>query len=211
MGTLSYKLLCKRQLLLQLNNVSNRKSTSNSMNTHKVLLTNGQIIDKLYAHIHGLQHYAFSVFIFNTQGKLLLQQRAYQKYHSGGLWTNTCCSHPSTVEFPQLKEEAERRLLEEMGISCKLDYYFQFSYNTTCGNLIENEVDFIFVGYSDDTPIINHDEVNSYTWESLPLIKKDIIIHKNRYSKWFYSILKDHSEKITKKIRSDLNIHKFNN
>src|SRR4051794_281839 len=101
-------------------------------------------MEKMEVHRSGTLHRAFSVFIFNGKGQLLLQQRALDKYHSGGLWTNTCCSHPRVGELTP--DAAHRRLQEEMGMDCELTELFQFSYRHEFGNgLIENEYDHVFI------------------------------------------------------------------
>lgn len=140
-------------------------------------------IEKLEAHQKGLLHRAFSIFIFNAQGKLLLQQRAFTKYHSAGLWTNTCCSHPRPDETNE--NAAIRRLKEEMGIETALNYKGAFIYKAEFDNeLIEHEFDHVFVGTFNDNPIINIDEVNNYDWKTLDEIKKDISINPNNYTAW---------------------------
>lgn len=140
-------------------------------------------IEKLEAHQKGLLHRAFSVFIFNSQGKLLLQQRAFSKYHSAGLWTNTCCSHPRPHESNE--NAAIRRLREEMGIETPLTYKGSFIYKAEFDNkLIEHEYDHVFIGTYNDNPIINIDEVNNYDWKSLEDIKKDISINPKHYTAW---------------------------
>jgi isopentenyl-diphosphate delta-isomerase len=106
---------------------------------------------KMEAHQVGALHRAFSVFVFNSSGELLLQRRAIDKYHSGNLWTNTCCSHPRAGE-PTL-DAAHRRLREEMGMACDLTDMFSFTYRTEFDDgLIEHEIDHVFVGYSDEAP-----------------------------------------------------------
>src|SRR6478752_808854 len=106
-------------------------------------------IDKMEAHSLGLLHRAFSVFIFNTKGELLLQQRALNKYHSAGKWTNTCCSHPKPAE--ETEQAANRRLMEEMGMQCELTYGFNFIYKTIFENeLTEYEFDHVYFGISDE-------------------------------------------------------------
>lgn len=102
-------------------------------------------------HQLGLLHRAFSVFIFNAKGELLLQQRDDSKYHSGGLWTNTCCSHPRFGE--EVSSAIERRLHEEMGMHCKTSFAFSFIYKTKFANgLTEHELDHVYFGFTDDTP-----------------------------------------------------------
>src|ERR1700712_632794 len=120
-------------------------------------------MDKMAAHRSGTMHRAFSVFIFNSKGQLLLQQRALDKYHSGGLWTNTCCSHPRLGEFNI--DAAHRRLREEMGMDCELTELFQFSYRHEFDNgLIENEYDHVFMGINDELPLPNPAEVAGFRY-----------------------------------------------
>lgn len=142
------------------------------------------VMEKLKAHEQGKLHRAFSVFIFNDKNELLLQQRAINKYHSGGLWTNTCCSHPSPNET--IKDAANRRLFEEMGLTSDLKIVSNFIYKTDFENgLIEHELDYILVGNSNTIPKLNKDEVESYKWQSISEIKNDIIINPNQYTAWF--------------------------
>ena len=157
---------------------------------NKVLLTNGQYEDKMQAHIKGLQHYAFSVFLFDADERLLLQQRAFTKYHSGGLWSNTCCSHPMSIDdLAIIKEQAIARVKEEMGVECKLFYDSSFEYKSSCGDLIENEVDYIFYGYASNAPMINMDEVCSFKWDSVTNISESIKNNPESYTEWFKSIV----------------------
>ena len=115
-------------------------------------------MEKQEAHVKGLLHRAFSVFIFNDKNELLLQRRAVNKYHSGGLWTNTCCSHPRQNE--KTKDAAKRRLLEEMGMRSTLKKQFDFIYKAKLdNNLYEHEFDHVFFGFTNDLPIINQEEV----------------------------------------------------
>src|SRR5690606_10801431 len=120
-------------------------------------------MEKLLAHQQGELHRAFSVFIFNAKGELLLQQRAKHKYHGGGLWTNTCCSHPQWGE--DVDSSALERLNYEMGLKSNLELVYSFIYYTTVeNNLTEHELDHVFVGYSDQNPLPNDDEVQDYKW-----------------------------------------------
>jgi len=140
--------------------------------------------DKLIAHQKGLKHRAISNLIFNTKGEWLLQKRATNKYHSGGLWTNTCCSHPYPKESTQLA--AERRLLEEMGMKTELQYLFDFSYTVKIDNeLTENELDHVFIGKTDEPPIINIEEACDYAYISTERLTKEIKEHPERYTEWF--------------------------
>ena len=141
-------------------------------------------MEKQEAHVKGLLHRAFSVFIFNDKNELLLQRRAVNKYHSGGLWTNTCCSHPRQNE--KTKEAAKRRLLEEMGMRSALIKQFDFIYNAKLdNNLYEHEFDHVFFGFTNDLPIINPEEVESYTYKTLEDIGNEIKTTPENYTEWF--------------------------
>lgn len=140
-------------------------------------------MEKMEAHEKGALHRAFSIFIFNTNNELLLQQRAVSKYHSGGLWTNTCCSHPRVGE--NNLDAAKRRLLEEMGMVCNLDYIFNFTYRAEFEDgLTEHELDHVFFGISNQLPIINTEEVESYKYVDLAFLKADINVHPELYTPW---------------------------
>jgi len=131
-----------------------------------------------------------SVFIFNTDGELLLQQRSNHKYHSGGLWTNTCCSHPRPGE--EIKDAALRRLREEMGMEASLDFKCTFIYRAEFTNgLIEHEVDHIFTGTSNKTPEINSEEVMNYRWASLENIKEELRRNPGGFTYWFRIAVND--------------------
>ena len=146
------------------------------------------LMEKHEAHEKALLHRAFSVFIFNPEGKLLLQQRALSKYHSGGLWTNTCCSHPRANESTM--DAAHRRLNEEMGFDCELTERFHFLYQTPFENgLSEHELDFVFSGIYNGDPKPNPDEVCNYRWISLPDLDKEILDYPERFTIWFKIIL----------------------
>ncbi len=151
------------------------------------------LMDKLEAHEKGLLHRAFSVFVFNSQNELLLQRRAFGKYHSEGLWTNTCCSHP--IDGETLIEAGQRRLMEEMGIDCELTESFSFTYRALLDKgLTEYELDHVLIGHSDETPHLNTNEVMSFKWLSLEKIKKEIELHPKLYTEWFKIILEDYYE-----------------
>jgi isopentenyl-diphosphate delta-isomerase len=142
------------------------------------------VMEKLKAHQQGLLHRAFSIFIFNEHKELLLQQRALSKYHSAGLWTNTCCSHPRPNET--IKDAASRRLFEEMGLSCELQIKTNFIYKTSFDNgLTEHEYDYVLTGYTSQNPVINPEEVETYKWSTIEDIKKDIGIRPHNYTSWF--------------------------
>lgn len=142
------------------------------------------VMEKMQAHKQGLLHRAFSIFVFNNQQQLLLQQRAVSKYHSGGLWTNTCCSHPRPNET--IKDAAIRRLFEEMGMTCELTIKTNFIYKTPFENgLTEHELDYVLIGNSNSNPTINTAEVENFKWLSLEDIKKDIELNPHLYTSWF--------------------------
>ena len=159
------------------------------MSEEKVILVdvNDQpigLMNKQEAHVKGVLHRAFSVFIFNSNNQLLLQQRALHKYHSGGLWTNTCCSHPRDGE--STLEAANRRLMEEMGMTCSLDKKFDFIYKAKFDNdLYEHEFDHVFFGFSNDKPIINTEEVASFKYISLDDLRTEIKLNPHLYTEWF--------------------------
>ncbi len=141
------------------------------------------LMEKLEAHKKGLLHRAFSVFIFNSKRELLLQQRAFDKYHASGLWTNTCCSHQRVGESDLAA--AHRRLQEEMGLSCELRYAFNFIYKASLDNgLTEHEFDHVFIGHSDQLPVINAKEVADYKYADLNWLKQDIIQKPHLYTPW---------------------------
>lgn len=147
-------------------------------------------MEKMEAHEKGILHRAFSVFIFNSKGELLLQQRALTKYHSAGLWTNTCCSHPSPSE--NTLDAAKRRLKEEMGLACELNYKTSFIYKTNFDNgLIEHEFDHVFFGNCDHEPSINLEEVERYLWKDVIEIMDDIKKDPEKYTSWFKIAMKN--------------------
>lgn len=142
------------------------------------------VMEKLEAHEKGLLHRAFSVFIFNNQGQLMIHQRALSKYHSPGLWTNTCCSHQQIGET--CLEAAQRRLNEEMGFDCEMEEIFQFIYRAEFSNgLIEHEYDHVFIGHFNELPNINPDEVNAWKWISPKELDADLRANPNSYTEWF--------------------------
>ena len=140
-------------------------------------------MDKLQAHCSGKLHRAFSIFIFNSSGELLLQQRAFEKYHSGGKWTNTCCSHPQLGE--DTEAAAHRRLREEMGMQCTLSKVFCFTYRAVVDNgLIENEIDHVFFGQTDDLPRPNDEEVAAVRYVTMTELETDIRTNPSHYTAW---------------------------
>jgi isopentenyl-diphosphate delta-isomerase len=147
-------------------------------------------MEKQEAHQKGVLHRAFSVLIFNVKGELLLQQRALDKYHSGGLWTNTCCSHPRKGETTE--EAAHRRLQEEMGFDCELKLHQSFIYKAPFDNgLTEHELDYIYVGKYENNPDFNPAEVNSFKWISMPDLYSQLIEEPAIFTVWFKMIM-DH-------------------
>jgi len=152
-------------------------------------------MEKMEAHRRGRLHRAFSVFVFDDEKRLLLQQRATHKYHSGGLWTNTCCSHPRPTEATQ--EAAIRRLQEEMGIKADLAYAFSFHYRAPFSNgLVEHEFDHVFTAHSGQQPSINPDEVSGFRWIGLEELEKEIAAHPEAFTAWFKQIYKSVFEHI---------------
>lgn len=141
-------------------------------------------MEKMEAHVKGVLHRAISVFIFNSKGEMLLQQRAHGKYHSPGLWTNTCCSHPAPGEASLAA--AERRLQEEMGLTCRLEHAFWFQYKASFDNgLIEHELDHVFIGHTDETPTPNPEEAASWQYASPAAIREEMEENPARYTVWF--------------------------
>ena len=142
------------------------------------------LMPKLEAHEKALLHRAFSVFIFNDKNELMLQQRALNKYHSPGLWTNTCCSHQREGESNI--EAGKRRLNEEMGFVTDLEETISFIYKAPFDNgLTEHEFDHVMIGYYNDEPKINLDEVANWKWMLLEDVKTDIGTHPQLYTEWF--------------------------
>ncbi len=159
-------------------------------------------MEKLETHKQGLLHRAFSVLIFNDKKELLLQRRAFGKYHSEGLWTNTCCSHPMPEESNLTA--AHRRLQEEMGFDCELEELFYFIYKAELdNNLIEHELDHVLIGYSNLDPILNKDEAIDYKWLNLEEVKKAIIIQPTEFTFWFKIIILEHFNKIHEYLKNE--------
>ncbi len=141
--------------------------------------------EKLRVHQKGLLHRAFSIFIFNSNNEMLIQKRAFHKYHSGGLWTNACCSHPYPNE--SLETATNRRMQEEIGIKCNLKPVFNFIYNAPIpkDNLIEHEFDHVFFGFTNQTPKPNPDEIAKVKWVDIDVLIKDARTRNEKYTKWF--------------------------
>lgn len=141
-------------------------------------------MEKIEAHEKALLHRAFSVFILNDKNEVMLQQRAASKYHSPLLWTNTCCSHQRAGETNIAA--GKRRLLEEMGFQVDLKELFSFIYKAPFDNgLTEHELDHVMVGYSNQDPNINREEVEAWKWMSMEAIKHDMKDHPENYTAWF--------------------------
>lgn len=159
------------------------------MKEEKVILVDREdkpigTLPKMEAHEKGVLHRAFSVFILNQKGELMLQQRAHHKYHSPGLWTNTCCSHQREGE--QNIDAGMRRLDEEMGFSVTLEELFSFIYKAPFDNgLTEHELDHVMLGHYEEVPQINTEEVAEWKWMSLIDIEADIAINPDEYTVWF--------------------------
>ena len=146
--------------------------------------------EKVAAHKKGLLHRAFSVFIFNKNGEALLQQRATDKYHSGGLWSNACCSHPKPGET--IHDASHRRLREEMGIVCRLKKAFHFIYKSALDQgLTEHELDHVFIGEFSGEVQPNPQEVRDYKWIKIEELIHDLKEYPERYTIWFKLALKE--------------------
>lgn len=148
------------------------------------------VMEKIMAHQKAKLHRAFSVFIFNSNGQLLIQQRAADKYHSPLLWTNTVCSHPRRYE--KTIDGAHRRLIEEMGFDCGFEEAFSFTYKADVGHgLFEHEFDHVYIGISDQKPLPNPDEVNSWKYIDLGFLENDIKENSGNYTIWFQIALEE--------------------
>lgn len=145
-------------------------------------------MDKMDAHKKGILHRAFSILLFDSSGKMLLQKRSIDKYHSSGLWTNTCCSHPLPGE--SLSLATRRRLREEMGIDMQPAYSHTFIYKAQLDKeLIEHELDHVFVGTFNGEPHINRTEVEDWKWVDLAWVREDMLKNPQTYTIWFKLIV----------------------
>lgn len=145
--------------------------------------------EKFKTHLEGDLHRAFSVFIFDLEGNLLLQKRASSKYHSGGLWSNTCCGHPRPGE--STVEAAHRRLVEEMGFDCELKEVFRLIYKAELdNNLREHEYDHVFVGNFQGQPLPCTEEVEDWKWVPIELLRNDTQRSPESFTSWFSQIMK---------------------
>lgn len=154
------------------------------------------VAEKIMAHRNGLLHRAFSIFIFNSKNELLLQRRALTKYHSPGLWSNTCCGHPRPGE--ELINAAHRRLIAEMGLDCPLEEIGSFIYRAEVGSgLVENESDHVIVGYSDNSPVVNLREAMDWRWMTFTALKNDLRDRPENYTFWLSTIIGVHLNTFT--------------
>jgi isopentenyl-diphosphate Delta-isomerase len=154
---------------------------------------------KLEAHQNGLRHRAVSVIIGERHGRILLHRRAAVKYHSGGLWTNTCCSHPRPGEHPS--DAAKRRLVEEMGISCPLAFMFSMKYRAEMSNgLVEDEIVHVFGGLFNGTPIPDPLEVSDWCWKPIGEVEQDVDARPDIYTVWFRKIRNEFWSDITRSL-----------
>jgi isopentenyl-diphosphate delta-isomerase len=145
---------------------------------------------KLDVHRDGRLHRAYSVFVFDGEGRLLLQRRSEAKYHSAGLWANTCCSHPRPGE--DTAAAAHARLLLEMGIACPLEHVFHFVYNERVGDgMIEHELDHVFVGTCDGDPTPDRTEVSEWRWAPIAEVSADLRARPEAYSAWLGIALRE--------------------
>ena len=157
------------------------------------------VMEKIEAHEKALLHRAFSVFVLNKKGELMLQQRALTKYHSPGLWTNTCCSHQRAQESSLAA--GKRRMQEEMGLSCDLNELFSFIYKAPFDNgLTEHELDHVLLGYYDAAPVINPEEVAAWKWMKIADVKTDIALNPDNYTAWFKIIFERFFEEFSQHI-----------
>ncbi|HSM62797.1 MAG TPA: isopentenyl-diphosphate Delta-isomerase [Gillisia sp.] len=170
------------------------------MTEEKVILVNQKdepigLMPKMEAHEKGLLHRAFSVFIFNEKNELMLQQRALSKYHSPGLWTNTCCSHQREGESNI--EAGRRRLQEEMGFTAELEDTISFIYKAPFDNgLTEHEFDHILVGNYNEEPLLNPEEAEAWKWMGLDEVAKDMEDNPSIYTEWFKIIFDKYYQSI---------------
>jgi isopentenyl-diphosphate Delta-isomerase len=146
------------------------------------------VSEKLKIHQDGLLHRAFSIFILNSRGELLLQRRALGKYHSSGLWSNTCCGHPRLGE--QVTIAAQRRLQAEMGLDCQLKVVGSFIYRANVGDgLVEHEFDHLLIGWSDFEPVLNLEEAVGWKWVHFATLDRELSHHPQDFTCWFRIIM----------------------
>ena len=146
-------------------------------------------MEKMEAHQKGALHRAFSILLFNSKGELLLQKRAKTKYHSGGLWTNTCCSHPLPGE--SMHHATHRKLIQEMGIPLHTEFAFKFTYKIKLDHdLIEHEIDHVYVGLFDGEPQPNENEAEDWKFFPLDKLREDMRLNPQDYTYWFKVIIR---------------------
>lgn len=151
------------------------------------------VMDKMQAHENGILHRAFSVFLFNDKGEMLLQKRAADKYHSPNQWTNAVCSHPRMGET--YMEAAQRRLKEELGIETPITYRFNFLYKADVGqNLWEHELDHVFTGNFEGEFKLNEEEVSEVRYISIDELDKEMSANPENFTEWFKIILKEYKQ-----------------
>jgi isopentenyl-diphosphate Delta-isomerase len=145
-------------------------------------------MEKMEAHHSGALHRAFSILLFNSKGEMLIQKRAGSKYHSGGLWTNACCSHPKPGE--RIEDATRSRLKHEMGIDLQTSFSYKFIYRAELNsNLVEHELDHVFTGIFDGRPKVNPEEVEDWKFININDLKKDVQANPQNYTPWFRIIL----------------------
>lgn len=150
-------------------------------------------MEKIQAHREGILHRAFSILIFNSNGDWLIHKRAREKYHSPGLWTNSCCSHPKPNE--NLLDACHRRLYEEIGLQADLSFVYSFIYKTNFENgLMEHELDHVFTGVTDDVPLLNPNEVEEFKFIDSDTLSNEITLNPEHYTVWFRLIF-EHIQK----------------
>lgn len=179
-------------------------STDSATEEYVILVNAGNepvgVEEKIEAHTKGLLHRAFSIFIFNSNNELLLQRRAMTKYHSPGLWSNSCCGHPRPEE--PVIAAARRRLRTEMGLNCALDEIGSFLYRAEVGqDLVENEYDHVLIGRSDDRPTINSEEAMDWKLMSFASLEENLRDHPENYTFWLNAIINSHLHSFTPPIK----------
>lgn len=149
------------------------------------------LMEKMQAHVNGVLHRAFSVFLFNSKGEMLLQKRADHKYHSPGQWTNAVCSHPRISET--YEEGAKRRMMEELGIEADIHPKFNFIYKAEVGNdLWEHELDHVFTGFYEGDFCLNEEEVSEVRYISMEELDAEMKARPNHFTEWFKIILEEY-------------------
>ncbi|MTI38678.1 isopentenyl-diphosphate Delta-isomerase [Fulvivirga lutimaris] len=172
----------------------------------EVILVNSKdeelgILDKMEAHFEGVLHRAFSVLVYNSKGEMLIQKRAADKYHSGGLWTNACCSHQHPGESSEVA--AKRRLKEEIGLEANPEFLYKFIYKAELdNNLTEFEYDHVLTCITDDKPVLNPAEVEDFQYVDIKSLMLDIQQNPTNYTFWFKQIMENLQSKMTLEVES---------